>query len=397
MNDGMMEYEGTILPSYLRGQPSPMMSSLPLRFGRVIKIRDVGTQDNKNTSFTEYDVLIEEGSEHAAPTRYVIPRCLVISAFGGVADFTRWTPRITQDFANKDDFGLGSRVLVLCVNASSYKGIILGGVQNAGTKEHPTEEKDDPSLGHHGTFQFNGIRFDIDKDGQLTLLFRGATKDDNSLTDSADPAAEGTTLTITKDGSFKVFTKDDAQHLLIDHKNKVIDILADTDWKVKSKGKFTLESAQQTDLTVSTGNCSITVKAGQHRIDSLGVFCGAQAVDAFVKGTTYRIAETTMHTTMLGALATLAAAGAALNAAAAALSAAGGSVTAAATAMKVPVAGAVAGSIPLNLAGGSLVGAGASTAAAGASVIAAASTLTAAISTFEGGTASYLSLKNFCD
>lgn len=420
MSDALTDFEGTVFPAFLDNKPRQNLPNmLPLRFGRVIRAYKPGETEPRNTNFTEYDVLVEEGSEDRAVTRFVLPRCLAMSAFGGVADFSRWTPRVAENFADTKDFGLGSRVLVLCINGSAYKGIIIGGVQNAGNSAATkvgAVEKDSKDLGHHATLQFNGIRFEVNNDGELNITFKGATNPDNSLTESADPEASGTTLQITKDGNFKVFTKDDKQHILIDHANKVIDVLADTDWKVLSNGTFNLESKKDTNLviggqcstqaqkdvivksatgtysleamgalTFTTNTAGVTVNAnvGTVRINSLGVYCGAAAVDAFIKGTTYRLSETAMHTAMMAALATLSAAGGAVAGAGGALSGAGG-------AMAIPVAGAIA-------AGPIISGAGAALTTAGGLITGAAAALTAAISAFEAATVSYLSLKNFTD
>ncbi len=52
------------------------------------------------------------------------PRAIVSSLFGGVADYVRWTPRI-DDKELDSGISLGSKVLLLCVNANTRSAYIV--------------------------------------------------------------------------------------------------------------------------------------------------------------------------------------------------------------------------------------------------------------------------------
>lgn len=129
MLDNIGEFEGSVSPSYVTAPGNAAHSRTGLLFGRVIKIHTPSDQTNRSKQFFEYDVLVDVASEYVSPVRYVARRCILASTFGGVADFTRWTPRATEGnaFADKG-YGLGSRVVLMNINGSAYGGIILGGV-----------------------------------------------------------------------------------------------------------------------------------------------------------------------------------------------------------------------------------------------------------------------------
>lgn len=393
MVKSIMEYEGTITPSYMNSsvadhqRQSMAMQMLPLRWGRVIRVyKPDGADDSLHGSkFYQYDVMVDASSEHSVCASYVVSNCTMLSQFGGVADFSRFTPRLTDvaPSINVQKLGDGSYVCILMLNGSSHGGLIIGGVQ------HHNSEADDPELGHHYTQQFNGVRQEIDKDGQLTFTFKGATDAVGELLDGVDADASGSTITMTKDGSIQLFTAEEDQSIIIDHDNKKIDIVANEEWNVDCSGTTTITTSDTMELTTdanlevnSQRDMDFKATAGKVNIKSLGLQVGL-ATDAFIKGTTYRSAEAIQHSALVTAMITLASAGAALASAAAAMGSAGG-------VMVTPVVGAV-------IAGPMISTAGVSLAAAGAAVSGAAGAVSAAISSFEGGAGTYLSLVNNSD
>lgn len=393
MVKALIPYEGTIEPSYIRNsriariQNATAAQLLPLRWGTVIKTYAPNGVDDDlhNFKIYQYDVLVDTASEHATYASYIIQGCTMLSHFGGAADFTRFTPRITESPPSIETgkLGEGSYVCVLMLDGSSHGGLIIGGVQ------HSLGEDDDPELGHHYTQQFNGVRQEIDKDGQLTFTFKGATDAVGELLDGVDADASGSTITMTKDGSIKIFTAKEDQSIIIDHDNKKIDIVANEEWNVDCSGTTTITTSDTMELTTdanlevnSQRDMDFKATAGKVNIKSLGLQVGL-ATDAFIKGTTYRSAEAIQHSALVTAMITLASAGAALASAAAAMGSAGG-------VMVTPVVGAV-------IAGPMISTAGVSLAAAGAAVSGAAGAVSAAISSFEGGAGTYLSLVNNSD
>jgi hypothetical protein len=341
----MQLYDGTVTPSWMSIVDSPppsgaelAMNDPYLRVGRILRAHYVGEETNANGTATEYDVEVEYYDIQGAHTRQVYPRCRVASLFGGIADQTRFTPR-TKTTSKADEEGdLGSLVLLLCVNGNARSGIILGGLP------HPAAAKDAKDDGHNLKFSFNGISLEINKDGELTVQYQGATKPDGTLDDDADSDASGSKVTFTKDGSVQVSTADDDQRIFLNHPDKKLEITTD----------------QELHVAVTGGNVNIESN-GTH----IG---GSSASEALVMGTTYRNGEAQMHQQIQAVLGSLMGA----------IQTAGSAISAAAASNPI-----LAGLAP----------AGAALSAAGPMV----AQLQSAISTFEASASQYLSQKNTTD
>ncbi len=436
--DKMAQYEGTVSPTFLqtqgRGKAHDYLQKLPMRLGRIIRAHKPTDDANRSKVFTEYDVMVDEGSEHSAAGRFVLSHCWMVSSFGGAADFTRSTPRMLDETDKHDsqNYGLGSQVLVLLVNASTFGGIIMGGVQ------HTKGEKDEDAKGHHSTWQFNGMRVEVNKDGEYSLTYKGATAPNGDLAAGADGAASGTTFEMTKDGSAKLHTANDAQHLKLDHTTKTVDVLADTDFHVRSNGTFTMETAGNSSVTIGgtsnvtvSGDITVTSSQGHFASKSLGDFTqvsetgvwsatslgGATitsqasgitlnaleliqtnslgvhlglATDLMVKGTTYRAAEATLHAAQMAANTVMAGE---ITGVGTLLASAGAALQVVSVLHKIPSVGPILGSIPLQIAATAII-------AASATLALLATTMAAnnvPIGTFEGASVGYLSLKNLLD
>lgn len=338
-----------------------------LRTGRVVKMYPPADQQFE----PEYDVVVEDFSNHGVSNCYTLYRCKVANLFGGVADYSHWTPRASAaDRTNsREKFTDESRVLVLCLNGQMYhgNGIIVGALNHPNRKP-PTQQ------GHHYSWMFNGVSQNVDDDGQYTLSFMGKTADDGKLANTADKNASGSTLAFTKDGSVKIHTAESAQYLHFNHDSKVVDILADTDFKVTSNGTVNVKASK--DVNIASDTAAMALKAANLiTTTSAGVHLG-NATDAMLLASTYRTQEQTLHNQISAAMATIATA---LNVAATAL-------TGASAAHAAPIVGPIIGAPLLTTAATQLI-----TAATSALQV------QAAIATFEAGAPLYLSNKNKLD
>ena len=257
--DALAEYEGTVAPSYYKesGAGGKERSKAPLlRIGRVIQARIPGTPGNLLGKWVEYDVSVDEGSENSPMTRYVIPRCIVMSAFGGANDYSTFT--LKEDNKNPNtqmEWGNGSRVLVLLINGSSFGGIIIGGVQ------HSQREKADSLLdGHHAKMVFNGIEFNVSDSGELSVSFNGPTGSKLPALPVL-PGSTGSAFKLKADGSIAMSGPGEVQSVSISHTGQSVD--------------------------VSTG---------------IGGFKIGGATDQLVKGTTYRTAEALSNVSVSAAM-----------------------------------------------------------------------------------------------
>lgn len=301
--------DGTVIPSYLqvlnRGEArgwSDNLEDLTLRLGEVKALVYPDEELSYGKRALEYvvDVQYRNGTSDTVTSTY---RGVTTSTvFGGVADSFRATLRPddnTKDPSN--NIGVGSKVVLLCVGGNQQKALILGGIQDTGD-ETKAKKKD----GHNLFFEFNGVRFTVDKEGQPTLLFRGQTKVDGSLGAAADKDASGTKVAITKDGNLTVSTPDDKQILRLNHADKKIEIAADEQWQATVGGELKFDVKK--DIRLSSSDAGMTVQTSKDVvIKSSGVKVGG-ATDAWMLGTTYRNQEQILHkklSIMLQTLSTL--------------------------------------------------------------------------------------------
>lgn len=341
--------DGTCIPSVFGTKPVGYgdggmvgQNDYVLRFGEVTEIIYPDSKKSIHGGDIEYTVDCQFRMGSGAITTTTFWGVTVSNVFGGVADRFHATLRKSDKTDDSVLWGTGSKVLLACPNGDQHKAVILGGFTD---EQDKNQEKE--SDGHNLFWEFNGMRFIVDKDGQGRATFRGATNYDGTLLDSATKEAEGTNFFFDKDGGFTVATPEDKQSIKINHKDKKIEIVADSEWTVNVSGKATIEATD-----------TITLK-------SAGVKVGS-ATDAWMKGTTYRNAEAQMNLLLKASLDALA-----VQLAAVAVSMTAASVSTAPA--LVPGAAALTSAIP---------------------VIQAMST---AIQTFEAQSSQFLSTKNTND
>lgn len=335
-------FEGAVVPPYAKDPTPNNYSTNPsrgmyLRIGRVIAAyspQDSGSQSKK---VMEYDVEVVDGTPTSMLANFKILRCQVADSFGGAADFSRWTPRVCQQ-ADPVSAEPENLVLVQCINGKLFQGVIVGGMPNSLNGE-------DYADGHSFVWQFNGVRAQVDKEGQFNLSFKGATNADGTLASGADSNASGATFQITKDGSIKFFTKDENQFLGFNHTSRTVALTSDKEMKLTSK--------------------SALIKTS-----STGVHLG-DATDDMVKGSTYRTQEAAMNNVVANAMQALSATLTPL----------------------LPAISAGAADPVLTVAKPALVAVGTAITA----IQAAAASISLAVSQFEALSATYLSTKNKLD
>lgn len=372
--------DNTVIPSYMgvsnRGEQniSPgNFTSVSLRYGEIREI--IYPDDKKSVSkrFIEYTVEVQQKDNNEPGTSVKYANCLQMSTFGTSADLFRYTLRPDEDVQREKGVGVGAKVLVMCINGSTTKAVIVGALRDTGTDDDGSkyqQGKDKKDDGHNLFFEFNGAQASINKDGELKVMYRGATKVTGELDDNANADAEGSTVIFNKDGGIKLYTKDEKQFIFIDHANKKIDVLADDEWHVKVNKKLFFEMG---DTCTINGKSSCTIEMSDKVfIKSAGVHVGG-ASESWMMGSTYRQAESTMHQTMQGLLSSICTA----------LTTVATQLTLAASIQKPPIAGAIAASVPLQAAAVALT-----------PVPAMFTALSTAISTFEGPASTYLSTKN---
>lgn len=350
--------DGTVIPHYLgtesigtTGGSTGIKTNVSLRVGEVKEI--VFPTDVKSVSkkWIEYRVEVQhkDGSHPGTVTTY--PNCWVVNSFGGAADRCTYTLRADTGAGQQSGttgLGNGSKVLVLCINGDQPNGIIMGGIRDS------TDVVDKQSDGHHLLWSFNGFNVQIDDTGELEMKFLGATNPDGSPRGDVKSGAPGSTLKFSDDGS------------------------------------ITITQGQQTIIIDTPGqNIKLSSNGYNVKIDGSGTKLGnPSALDAIYKGTSHRLLDQTMNTSLLSALGILAGL---LGACSIAVGTAGASISTAAPLLIIPVVGCMLASVPFAAAGVALT----SAAAIIGSMVAAVSTMIAAITAYEAGAEATLSLQNF--
>jgi len=351
--------DGTVVPSYFSTEPkgtyrpNQNQNNVPLRVGEVRSIVYPSDPLSVSKRYVEYTVAVfhQEGDSPVTTTMY--NGCTVTNLFGGFADELSYTLR--SDNQPAEGVGVGSKVLILCVNGTTSDAFIVGGIRDVNTGRD--NDLDHQSEGHNLFFEFNGIQFAINNDGEMKLTFRGATKTDSTLRDDAVPSAEGSYIQIDRQGSIKIATPSEDQFITVDHQNRKIEIQAQSQWNTVVHG--------ETNLTAD----------GFVNIRSAGVHVG-DATNHWMLGDTYRTAESTLNNTLAGQATALSAL----------MATAGSALTTATPLNAIPIIGGVLAAAPLAIAASALT--------AAAPIHA---SISAATSAFEAAAPTYLSTKNLND
>jgi hypothetical protein len=176
---------------------------IKFRLGVVVDVFPPSDKNNKSKKYYEYavDVFVME----SAPTVKRYP-AIVSDSFSAYADHFQYTPRKTDKSPKSYSTSKGSRVAVLCVNSDTQQALIVGGWPNPNLPVI----SDQPDKGHHLSFEFNGVQFDIDNDGNVRLVRKGATDEDGKVKEGYTEGS-GTTIDLSKDGSIFLQTGSDSK------------------------------------------------------------------------------------------------------------------------------------------------------------------------------------------
>lgn len=323
-------------------------------------IREV--RNAKNTNELRYMVEVYHKND-----TMILP-CRMMREWGGVYNYEDYVLRgyNYNDASNNQNGTLalaGDMVLVGHLGGNGREGIILGGLTHPARKSFL-----DATKGPQYKSEFNGIETSINEDGEWTLTFRGQPTNLDKLTETpSEPVAEpeydtdvGTSfMKWDKTGSFTLSDEatdgDKVQKLFIDKKNGTIDIfsgkinlkftkdgqkvsLTNKDTNIESEDKI----AYKTKKFYGEASTEIRVKTPLYVIEGDKIRLGEEgASDWLIIGSTFREKQKTMNNTVKTKL----------NTAKTALAQANLKFQIAATAMKVPISGAIAGGVQIGLAG----------------------------------------------
>lgn len=298
---------GTVMPAGLlscddsahsRGT-NKSFNNTSLRFGVINKIYPIGDSNNISKLTTEYDVIVIEQDMNRGIAPITYKNCLTVDSLGSIGDFFEKNYR---EQTKSDNIQLpitrgqnGATVLVLCLDATMGKGVILGGLNHP---DRPTTLVDDqPRLAG----EYNGVAVAINPDGSCSLTFKGAT---DSYGVPTDPTQGNTVFQIKTDGSFEF------NHSTVDisaDRSGVLTINAKSDANISVGGNTTIKTTGNTEID-TTGNTRIITMGiadilaqGVTTLDGSTIKLGQSAVEALVKGNTFqKLYDTHTHIDAMG-------------------------------------------------------------------------------------------------
>jgi len=200
-----------VIPSHLRIGKTQRFSDggvfddIQLHFGEVQEVIYANDERSRSKQFTEYSVYVQyRDPDTKAGVGKIYDNCIISNVFGGVADNVSYNLRgdksVSKPSTNR--LGLGSKVLLACINGETQFPVIIGAIGDPQDKSQNGDA--DQKLGHYFRFTFNGIVVLINNDGEVSITRNGPTKIDGSLQDGVDKKTVGASITLNKDGKIIV-------------------------------------------------------------------------------------------------------------------------------------------------------------------------------------------------
>ena len=281
----MKKADGSVISSYfdLSSEPTgDTVNELGLKFlsGQVEKVYFTDDQANVSKKYVEYDVSIRDA--HGGQSVYRNVRQLS-SYFG----FNNYEETILEPnnaalsgkldtsnyFLNKN----GTIVVLAFLNGSQDQPIIIGSTPHLRVKGAIRAE------GIHKKGEFNGIQYEVNKDGEFSLTYVGVKKPNGtSITKDTGP----TKIKISKTGAFEL-TDNVGQSFKVDRANKTIKFSNGTSVLFDGKNDFiSLVTAKGTNVQVDGKNDDIIVKtagSAELHLNAAKVALGASGVELLDK------------------------------------------------------------------------------------------------------------------
>lgn len=257
-------------------------SDLSLKSGVVLKSYGVDDPNNVSKQHVEYDVLVYKQDGDLGTSTAIYKKCKAMESFGGVSDFMEVKLREPEKDLKKEQDpqkDTGAIVLLLCLNGNQEKGIIIGSLAHPNRDTTLTKEK-----GHHLEGEFNGLNWQINKDGAMTVTF-GSAK--NAKGEPQDEEAAGSILKIEKNGSIE-FTDGNKETIRVDKAEKFISLVAEGDITAKADANVSIEAgenltAKATADLIAEAEGNAMIKSGGEMSVEAGGALSMKAPDAKVQ------------------------------------------------------------------------------------------------------------------
>lgn len=249
--------DGSVLPSFFGvGTGGSAFKTLTnnskLKIGTVIKVYYPDDAANISKTEIEYDVRVAENDNSKATNTSIYRNCRLSNNFGNNNNTVSYT--FFEDSPDKEAKTNGSQVLLMCIDGRSdaSSAVIIGGVSVKNSQRILKKYKRED--GQFYDFNFNGINFNINKNGELKFEFSSPIDLKGKL---ANEKAAGSKWFIDKNGRIefndneKQSLKFDrvAQNIVLTNSNEIIRVdKKNKEIFVKSTGEINVESAKTTSM-----------------------------------------------------------------------------------------------------------------------------------------------------
>ena len=252
-------------------------NNTPLRIGVITDCYEISDKKNITKLTPEYTVVTQE-VDGAMGMKYVTyTNVISTDGFGGIADFFEYKLRQSKEVINKSsnksshDFKKqnGTLVLLLCLDGSSERAIIIGGLPNVQDPKNQRKSTLTKENGLHLEGEYNGINWQVNKNGEFTLTFRSPTDNNGKV---IDKKYSGTYAKIDKTGSFEI--KDSKNSTRMDNDKGGISSSTKGSYSVSAENN--IENKATKDINESATNWKIeltgsaTQKAASWIVDVSG-------------------------------------------------------------------------------------------------------------------------------
>jgi hypothetical protein len=213
-------------------------NDITLKVGVILKTIELEDEGNNLKIAPEYTVMTS-GDENIT----IYNNCISAESFGNAADFFTAKLRQTNDANKVKASGSlnnqdGAMVLLLCLKGKSEQGIILKSLAHPNKKTVLTKE-----AGLHMEGEYNGINWQVNKDGELTVTFKSASNIKDGKVEYVSEETGGAFAKIDKTGSIEV-NDGKAESIRIDKVKQTIDIKAEKNISSTTQASFNITAKE---------------------------------------------------------------------------------------------------------------------------------------------------------
>ena len=245
---------------------SKRFENTALRIGVITECYEIDDKKNITKIVPEYTVITQESDGQMGVKYVTYTNVISADKVGGVADFFEYKLRATKvkidDHSQKNSHDFkkqnGTLVLLMCIDGFSEKAVIIGGVANSQNEKTQRKSTLTKENGLHLEGEYNGLNWQINKNGEFIITFKSPTDNDGKI---IDKKYSGTYVKIDKTGSFEI--KDSKNSTRMDNDKGGITTSTKGDHSVSAESNIINKATKDIKETASNWNIELTGSATQ--------------------------------------------------------------------------------------------------------------------------------------